>query len=178
MQGKTATLINILAFTLFVAFTIYLYNKNESSWEAETKSSKNKVDSLSELSLSLQDKVFQFEKNELMRIEAIKNMRFDPFDSDNFRIYGLYRDVEKKYSDMEISLRFNINNANAVKSSNVLGEKWFIIPVKGVHFWKEEESLTDIASLYYLEKKDSTLISKFNLDAGPGKHIFIPFDKN
>ena len=178
MQGKNATIINILAFTIFVAFTAYLYIKNQSRWEAGISSNKIKVDSLTTLATTLEERVVEFEKNELMRVEEIRNMRFDPFDSDNFRIYGLYRDVEKKYSDMQISLRFNINNANAVKSYNVLGEKWFIVPVKGVHFWKEEETLTEIATLYYLERKDSTLISSFNLDAGPGKHIFIPFDKN
>ncbi len=178
MKVNNATLINILAFAIFVAFTVYLYTKNKTKWETEARSNIAKVDSLSDLTATLEERLVQFEKNELLRIEAIRNMRFDPFDSDNFRIYGLYRDVEKRYSDMEISLRFNINNANAVKSSNVLGERWFVVPVKGVHFWKEEETLTEIASLYYLEKKDSTLISNFNLDAGPGKHVFIPFDKN
>lgn len=181
MQEKLShktTLINIVAFALFIAFTAYLYINNRNDWVEKSEKNTLLADSLSSVTSILETKVAQNDKDEAMRIEAIKNTRFDPFDSDNFRIYGLFRDVEMKYNDMKISLRFNVNNANAVKSSNVLGEKWFIVPVKGVHFWRENETLTDIAALYYLEKKDSLLISSFNLDAGPGKHVFIPFDKN
>ncbi|MBT30483.1 MAG: hypothetical protein CMO01_12565 [Thalassobius sp.] len=181
MDQKTSaipTIINIVAFTIFVAFTAYLYITNQNKWQSSSVENAHLADSLKKLTSEYQNQLEQYIANEELRTQTLKETRFDPFDSDNFRLYGLYRDVEKRYSPMEISLMFNVNNANAVKSNDVLGERWFIIPMKGVHFWEEEESLTDIASKYYEEKKDSVLISKFNLDAAPGKFIFIPFDKN
>ena len=172
------TIINILAFTIFVAFTAYLYITNQNKWQTSVENNAYLADSLKELTSEYQNQLEKYQEDEELRTQVLKETRFDPFDSDNFRLYGLFRDVEKRYSSMEVSLMFNVNNANAVKSSDVLGERWFIIPMKGIHFWKEGETLTDIASMYYAEKKDSLLISKFNLDGAPGKFVFIPFDKN
>ncbi|MEM1136494.1 MAG: hypothetical protein AAGI07_11705 [Bacteroidota bacterium] len=176
--SSTSTLINIIAFTVFVAFTAYLYLTNQHKWQLSAEKNTVLVDSLKQLTAMYQDQLEKYKQNEALQTQTLKETRFDSFDSDNFRLYGLYRDVEKRYSIMDVSLMFNVNNANAIKSNDVLGERWFIIPMKGVHFWKEGETITDIAALYYDEKKDSTLISKFNLDGSAGRYIFIPFNKN
>ncbi|MBX2842940.1 MAG: hypothetical protein KTR26_14310 [Flammeovirgaceae bacterium] len=169
--------INIIAFLVFSGFITYLYLQNKEEWEMKYINSSNKLDSLETLSVNLSEQLAKMEEDAFERNRAIYEYRFDPFDSDNFRIYGLFRDVEKRYSVLDVALKFNITNSKAIKWNDVMGERWFIVPVKGMHYLTEEDTYTNMAARYYEEPADSVLIPQFNLDPSPGKFVFVPFGK-
>ncbi|GAB4332687.1 MAG: hypothetical protein OHK0038_08510 [Flammeovirgaceae bacterium] len=163
----------LLAFILFSIFILMLYFYKVDKWNIAI----NKMDSLEQVANQTTKKLLLLEKQEKLKSENIKNHYFDSFDNDKYRVYGLLRDKEKKYKISEISTMFNIFNTNAIKVSEVMGEQWFIVPVKGVHFMQAGENATSLAKKYYTDAADSILIKKFNPNLEPYRHVFIPFNK-
>ena len=169
--------IGFAAFAAFTCLIALLYIKQKGEWENSSIHNTTQADSLSGLTNLLQERVAKLEEAESMRTKSIYENTFDPFDSDNFRIYGLYRDMTRSKKELDVAMMFHISNSGAIKAMDVMGERWFIVPVKGVHFMLPDETATKIATLYYDNPKDSTLILRFNLDPQPGKNIFIPFNQ-
>jgi hypothetical protein len=163
----------LLAFILFSIFILMLYFYKVERWNLAI----NKMDSLEQVANQSTKKLLLSEKQDKLKNENIKNHYFDSFDNDKYRVYGLLRDSEKKYKISEISTTFNIFNTNAIKVNEVMGEQWFIVPVKGVHFLQAGENATSLAKKYYTDITDSVLIKKFNPNLEPYRHVFIPFNK-
>lgn len=161
-----------VVFVLFCATIAILYLNNRREWMRELSEARLKVDSLS---LELAE-IRALRRKEAARIQHVREIRFDPFDADDYRVYGLYRDEEKQYSNVQMGKKFNIHPPNAIKTANILDERWHIVPIKTIHFYDGSESLTQIADFYYENPGDSILIEAFNPRMVPGKHIFIPFD--
>ncbi|MDW7694195.1 hypothetical protein R9C00_05550 [Flammeovirgaceae bacterium SG7u.111] len=174
----TLSIVTFVAFVAFAGFIFYLYFFNENKWQVDTTAYKQQVDSLKNLTQELQVRLASQEEYESKRAQHVYEYRFDPFDSENFRLYGLYRDVEKKYSTLDVALMFNISNAKSIKYSDVIGERWFIVPIKGVHYYSGDETITEIAMKYYEDPADSVLITRFNLEPEADMRLFIPFGKN
>jgi len=172
------SLVNLLAFVAFAAFVswLYLYKQGEQQVLIEKLAYQN--DSLRATFGNMKERLAYYQENEFYRQQAVYDNFFDPFDSENFRVYGLYRDVTGTKTKLDIALMFNISNANSIKISEVMGERWFIVPVKGVHYMMEGENYTDLASYYYEDPADSMLIKRFNLDRGSGENLIIPFGSN
>ncbi|MCS6832451.1 MAG: hypothetical protein NZ521_02665 [Flammeovirgaceae bacterium] len=163
----------VIAFVVFVIFILMLYFNKTQRWENAIQ----KLDSLERITQQQQKKIQLLERQEKLRTENIRNYYFDSFDNDRYRLYGLLRDTEKKYKISEISTMFNIFNTNAIKVSEVMGEQWYIVPIKAVHFMQAGESATTLAQKYYTDLADSILIKKFNHQLVPYRHVFIPFNK-
>jgi serine/threonine protein phosphatase PrpC len=163
----------LLAFILFSIFILMLYFYKVERWDVAI----NKMDSLEQVANQTTKKVLLWERQEKLKHENIKNHYFDSFDNDKYRVYGLLRDTEKKYKISEISTLFNIFNTNAIKVNEVMGEQWFVVPIKGVHFLQAGENATSLAKKYYTDVADSVLIKKFNPSLEPYRHVFIPFNK-
>jgi hypothetical protein len=173
-KGSWITLVAFLAYTGFIG---YLYLVKTGSNLDLSNAFNQERDSLEVELEKYKDLYAAFEQKEFQRAQSVYENQFDPFDSNNYRVYGLFRDIGKRYTAVDVAKMFHINSANAIKSSDVLGERWFIVPVKGVHYFAESETLTDIAKLYYKKPADSVLLIKFNVDAVPGRNLFIPFNK-
>lgn len=168
-KGSVATFVAFILFSLTIG-VLYINSRHE--WVYRASYAEYVADSLRvELadSRSLRNK-------EIQRIDNVRHNEFDPYDSQDYRVYGLYRDEERKYTASQVATFFNVFPPNAVKSSDVIGERWHIVPIKTVHFYDGNETLTEIAKLYYKNIKDSVLISRFNHTIDPERHLFIPFD--
>ncbi|MEN7551068.1 Stp1/IreP family PP2C-type Ser/Thr phosphatase [Rapidithrix thailandica] len=171
------TLLSVVSFLIFSAFIVLLYLQKQQAWEADLNKMQSYADSLKNVAYHYKEKAETLQQAQQGAIQSIRDHYFDSFDSDHYRLYGLLRDKNKEFNTAELSLRYNIFNTSAIKSSETLGERWFIVPVKGLHYVKEGETLTDIAEKYYTELADSSLVERFNPDVQPGKFIFIPFNK-
>ena len=166
---------SIASFVVFVLFGVtlaVLYFNNRMQWVSEVSRATALADSLT---IDIEEIIVLREK-EAARILAAQGNNFDSYDSDDYRVYGLYRDEERKYSAVQTGAMFNVHPPSAIKTTNVLRERWHIIPVKTIHYFDGSETMGDIAKLYYQNIADSTLIPKFNQEIKPGKHLFIPFD--
>jgi len=164
-----------LAFLFFVALISILYLQNRHSWKNEIAEQQILIDSLTSQIQLYADRVNELEQTETTAINSIRSHTFNSFDTD-FRIYGLFKTANKSQTRESISQRFNVYNASAIKYSDVLGERWFIVPVKGIHRLKEGESLGQLATLYYKKSADSVLLHDFNPIIAPQRVVFLPFD--
>ncbi|MGB0522640.1 MAG: hypothetical protein ACPGJS_06755 [Flammeovirgaceae bacterium] len=166
---------SFIAFLLFMSFIAALYLLNRGSWKEQAASQQLLIDSLQNHTQELSHRIAYLQKAKQQEIESIRTLSFDSFDEDQYRVYGLYRDKNKKQTLETISQKFNVYNAGAIKYSDVLGERWFIVPIKGVHFMREDETLEEISMQYYGNPADSMLIVQFNPVIKPLKSLFIPF---
>jgi len=169
-------LISFLAITIIISLVAISYYQQKQTWQNQINTYKKQYDSLSLALHEIQEDCEKERRTMSAQITDIRKNKFDAFNTQDFRIYGLYRDEEKQYTISQIADMFNINNISAIKHSDVLGERWFIVPVKGVHFVGTNQNATSIAKLYYKTIADSTLIIAFNKKIVVGKHIFIPFE--
>jgi hypothetical protein len=170
-------LITTIAVMLFTLTIIFLFLVNKSQWIEEKKAMQIRYDSL---------KIAQGSKSwkiqELLRYDSLQKLyfrdnRYDPLVSNNFRMYGLFKDFDNTYTISEVAAKFNISNPKSIKVSEADGQNWYIVPVKGVHLVRPKETATSIARLYYRNLTDSTLIKLFNQKLSVGQMIFIPFEK-
>jgi len=169
--------LTFVAFLIFAAIVVFLHLENRKYWVEDSIQANTKADSLQQSLMEMIERYDQLTQADANEIEATRSYLFDPYDSDNYRVYGLFRDRNKVYTVKEIAAKFNILPPTAIKSNDVLGERWFIIPVKGVHFMREGENLTQIAQLYYENAEDSTLIQDFNPIIESNMNLFIPFGR-
>ncbi|MCS7004654.1 MAG: hypothetical protein NZM38_04945 [Cytophagales bacterium] len=133
-------------------------------------------DSLSE-AFAKQERLYLKERQkDSARIKQIRENKLNALGNPLFRVYGLFFDANKQYTISQIAYQFRINNISEIKYSDFPKERWFIVPVKGVHFVDSGETATTIARLYYRKLADSVLIKSFNKTITPGKYIFIPFE--
>ncbi len=146
------------------------------AWVLDNERLKKENERLSERNEFLQNRMERMQLADSLKVRSIYENYFDPYDAENFRVYGLFRDAEQNYSVKSIAEKFNIETASAVKSSVVLGEDWYIVPVKGIHFVTKGDTPESIAKRYYFSPKDADLIRAFNKEISPGKKVFIPFD--
>ena len=166
---------NFIAFLIFVGILATLFLFSKANWERKLKVIQTEVDSLLNHSKELEARIEFMQKAESNRVESVIDNKFDSFDAGNYRVYGLFRDASKKMTREELSNTFNVYNAGAIQYNEVVGERWFAIPVQGVHFMQQDETLTEIAEKYYGNARDTALISSFNPRIEPDRHIFIPF---
>ncbi len=166
---------NFIAFLIFVGIIATLFLFSKANWERKLKVSQTEVDSLLNHSKELEARIEFMQKAESKRVESVIENKFDSFDAGNYRIYGLFRDASKKMTREGLSNDFNVYNAGAIQYNEVVGERWFAIPVQGVHFMQKDETLSEIAEKYYGNVKDTAIISAFNQKIEPYRHIFIPF---
>lgn len=164
-----------LAFLFFVAFISILYLQNRRAWQNELSAQAILIDSLTIQSHIFSDRITELEAVDNAVIQQIRSLEFDSFDPEHYRVYGLYRTSDKSLTRESISQQFNVYNAGAIKYSDVLSERWFTVPVKGVHQLKNGESVGSLATLYYTKVADSVLIQDFNPIIKPGRVLFIPF---
>ncbi|MEH0156652.1 hypothetical protein V6R21_21160 [Limibacter armeniacum] len=170
----------ILTFSVFVAFTalvLMLHRNNEAKWESRLEENKTLFDSLSKDVTLLSDEVEAFKKLQAKEVGSIKATGFDPYDGQHFRMYGLLRDKKRVYTRTMIAEKFNIYNPAAIEYKDAMDERWFIVPVKGVHYVKKGETAFSIGKLYYKNPKNHKLIQDFNPKINAGRYIFIPFEQ-
>ncbi len=167
---KYSPLISGIAALLFCLFIAALFLKSKSEFANANSSLKEKIE-------ELEAEINDYEGSKNLAIQSVSENFFDSFDSEHFRVYGLFRDPNQLYSLEDVTEMFHIYNKYAIKSSIVLGEKWFVVPVKGVHFVEKSDTPASIADLYYSSESDSTLITLFNPIIETGRFIFIPFNK-
>jgi hypothetical protein len=169
-------IVSTIAFVLFLSFLAVLYVADRTAWQNEIHIQKQQLDSLNKLAMQLLPQHNSIAAVEEQRIKAIAAHRFDAFNAGDYRVYGLFRDENKQFTISQISEKYGIHNLSAIKVTDVLGERWFVVPVKGTHFVKKGENAGKIAALYYKNAADSTLILDFNTNIRVGKFIFIPFN--
>jgi len=174
--SKRQLLTAVLVF-IFALFIIFLHLNSRESWIQQNLKVEDKAQAVID---SANAKVAQYEALravDSLRIRAFKMNYFDAYDENHFRVYGLFRDKGREYNISTVAKKFNITSPNAVKMSQVGDEKWFIIPVKAVHYVQKDETAQSIAQKYYFNKTDALLIQDFNLNnIQEGKLVFIPFN--
>lgn len=170
------SLVTTLLVFLFSGLLAVLYTNNRSDWLDENQQLQRTNDSLQVANEELLREWREVRRRDSLEVRKIYANYFDPYDAEEFRMYGLYRDAERQYSASEVAERFNIETASAVKYSLVLDEDWYIVPVKGVHLVRKGDTPESIAKRYYFSPKDAALIRAFNGKLKPGKFIFIPFN--
>ncbi len=167
----------LIFFTTYTLVVFFLYLINQQAWTAKNHQLNRQADSLKNQIAGYRQQLSNFKKRDSLQQVALASQKFDGYDSQGFRVYGLIRDEEKRYTVESISSKFNIFPPSSVKSADVLGERWFIIPIKGLHFVETNQSSGQIARLYYRDLKDSVLIQHFNPQIKEGRFICIPFDR-
>ncbi len=167
----------LIFFTVYTLIVFFLYLFNQQLWTSKNLEVITQADSLQRKVVELQEALEQAVALEKSRREYIKAHEFDGFDATGFRVYGLLRDEEKKYTEVSAGQKFNVFPPSSIKVSDVLGERWLIVPVKGLHFVSAGESFGQIAKLYYRDAADSVLLREFNPALRVGRFIFIPFSK-
>jgi hypothetical protein len=167
----------LIFFTIYTLVVFLLYLLNQQSWTAKNYKLTGELDTLKQKLSSYQDQIQQLGQKDSLQKADLAQQKFDGFDSQGFRVYGLLRDEEKRFTVESAAAKFNIFPPSSVKFSDVLGERWFIVPVKGLHWVESGETAGKIASYYYTRAADSVLILSFNPSLKAGKYIFIPFDK-
>lgn len=165
------------AFSAFFLLLMFLYLQKHGFMGMQALESQQKSDSLMLVNARYQRQLEIFSEQETNRFAKVRDNYFDAYDNQHFRIYGLFRDKARKFSENDVSVMFNIFNPNAIDSKEVMGERWFIVPVKGLHYLQPGESITEITNYYYQNPADSQLIKKFNFKVEAGRHLFIPFSQ-
>ncbi len=167
------------AFFMFLCalLVIFLHLNSRQNWKKEMQRTQIRAELLLDSAQRISAQAQLQKQDDSLRIRAIKMNYFDAYDENHFRIYGLFRDKNRSFSEAEVAKKFNIASPNAIKKSEVGEEFWFIVPVKGVHFVKQGESSQSIAQKYYFDPKGAALIEAFNYQQiKAGKTIFIPFN--
>lgn len=100
--------------------------------------------------------------------------KFDPLDRKNFRLYGLFKDENNELSAAKLAEKFNVR-ADAVKSFDAEGGKWYIVPIKIAHYLRKGETAEGLARRYYKNNKKASLILDFNKRFDAETWIYIPF---
>ena len=175
------TIITILSVFGLTLFLIFLFLVQKATWEQENEALKTELDSLrtssENLALEFEEKVEQRRVSDSLMHRKVYDNYFDAYDAQNFRLYALYKDSERKYgSDSDLARAFNIENSESIKSNSVLGEMWYIVPIKGIHFVEKRQTWTSIARKYYHNLNDSTLLKTFNKELQPNHFIIVPFN--
>jgi len=172
------TVVSVFGLTLFL---IFLFLIQKAAWKQENDALKVELDSLrtssQNLALEFEEKVEQRRVSDSLMHRKVYDNYFDAYDAQNFRLYALYKDSERKYSSVSaLAHAFNIENSESIKSNRVLGEMWYIVPIKGVHFVEKKQTWTSIAKKYYHNLNDSTLLKTFNKELKPERFVIVPFN--
>jgi hypothetical protein len=176
VAGSLKEILTSLLVFAFCVLLVVLYLANKSAWQHDLAAARQEADSLRNMWHSQSDVFSRQRQGDSLRAKLIYDNYYDPAVENDFRLYGLYKDKAGTYTIQTLARRFNISNENSIKSSEVAGEKWYIVPVKGVHLVLKGESAGSIARLYYFNPADSALIRDFNGVVRPGKMVFIPFN--
>ncbi|GAA4829235.1 hypothetical protein [Algivirga pacifica] len=165
-----------LVFSLFAALMLLLFFSYETYWEQklESKDAIRQEEQLKVEELIGQIKELQADKKQ--QINAIREEAFDPYDKKQYRMYGLFRDTKNQYSRTTVAELFNIYAPAAIESKVKMGERWFVVPVKGIHWVEKGDTAFSIAKLYYENPENHRLITRFNGKLKAGTFVFIPFE--
>lgn len=172
-KGALITALSVFFLSLFI---IFLFLSSKATWTQKIKEAEAEVEPLRQENITMRSKLEFYRKQDSVYASMIGGRAFDPKVLDNFRIYGLFKDKGKKYTTGEIAEKFNIPNEKSIKVSEVDGDNWFIVPVKGTHFVRKAETATNIAKKYYADMADSILIKDFNPVIKMGNMVFIPYN--
>ncbi|TAD95636.1 MAG: hypothetical protein EAZ97_15170 [Bacteroidetes bacterium] len=167
LNNLISSAISVFFITLFL---IFLYLNNKSLWNQKLKASLEVIDNLRNQQAYIDEKIA-----DSVNPNAVKKQVFDP---KQVHIFGLIWDINKQLNPESLALQFNISDISAIKEHEVDGKRGFLVPVKAVHWVKNQETAWSIGSKYYLNSQDSKLIEEFNGKIQTGKTIFIPFSKN
>ncbi|KXX71481.1 hypothetical protein [Flammeovirga sp. SJP92] len=171
------TIYNFAGFVLFTLLVIFMYNKNKTNWKGELDVKQQEIAQLQKALNKANDKIHSYDNYQKLHTQSIAERNFDAFDSERYRMYALFRDVRNKFDRNQVAEKFNIYNPLAIETKVVMGENWFIVPVKGTHLVQKGETLKKIASLYYDNPKEGIqLIQQFNPQVVEGHSIFLPFE--
>lgn len=173
------TLITAMSVFFLSIFIIFLFLSSKEAWQQKIKEASTypseKIQDLLKENMTLKAKLDFYRKQDSVYTKLIAMRTFDAKDTENFRIYGLLKDKGKKYTLEEIAIKFNIPNEKAIKITEVQGDNWFIVPVKGIHFVRKAETASSIAKKYYTLLRDSVLIKEFNPSIKIDNLVFIPY---
>ncbi len=172
------TIVSVFGLTIFL---IFLFLVQKATWQQENELLKSEVDSLrtssQNLALEFDEKVEQRRISDSLMHRQVYDNYFDAYDAQNFRLYALFKDSERKFgSSSNLARAFNIENSESIKSNSVLGEMWYIVPIKGVHFVEKKQTWTTIAKKYYHNLNDSTLLKTFNKELKANRFVIVPFN--
>ncbi len=170
------TLITALSVFFLSLFIIFLFLSSKAVWIQKIKEVEAEVEPLRQENITMRSKLEFYRKQDSVYAAMIGGRTFDPKVLDNFRVYGLFKDKGKKYTTEDIAEKFNVPNEKAIKVSEVDGDNWFIVPVKGTHFVRKAETASTIAKKYYINVADSMLIKDFNPVIKMGNMVFIPYN--
>ncbi len=175
------TIITILSVFTLTIFLIFLFLIQKADWKQENDLLKTELDSLrtssQNLAIEFDEKIEQRRISDSLMHRKVYDTYFDAYDAQNFRLYALYKDSERRYnSTSNLARAFNIENSESIKSNNVLGEMWYIVPIKGVHFVEKKQTWTTIAKKYYHNLNDSTLLKAFNKELKTNRFVIVPFN--
>jgi hypothetical protein len=172
------TILSVFGLTLFL---IFLFLIQKSAWKQENDAIKTELDSLrisnQNLVLEFEEKIGQRQISDSLMHRKIYDNYFDAYDAQNFRLYALYKDSERKFGSISnLARAFNIENSESIKSNSVLGEMWYIVPIKGIHFVEKKQTWESITKKYYHNINDSILLKTFNKELRPNNFIIVPFN--
>jgi hypothetical protein len=159
-------------------FIIFLFLSSKAAWQQKIKEASMyppEIEDLRKENIALKAKLDFYRKQDSVYTKLIAMRTFDAKDTENSRMYGLFKDKGKKYTLEDIAAKFNIPNERAVKVTEVQGDNWFVVPIKGVHFVRKAETASSIAKKYYTLLSDSVLIKEFNPTIKMDNLIFIPY---
>lgn len=187
---KRKSILAILFIIFCVVFWIisgYYHKKNLGAGNEELKLAYQRIEQLKSEASNLNTQLMTIKTREQKRIEKIKHRAFD-FDAKHLRIYGLIKSnttsIPPQFlTKSQMAAMFNVKEETIrdinFKKSNT---SWFLIPIKGLHYVEEGETLLDLAQKYYIDTGNSILIRYFN-DIKEGESIkegtllCIPFEK-
>jgi hypothetical protein len=177
-EFSSERLITTIAVMLFTLTVFFLFLTNKSEWLEEKRQMQAKYDSLK---IAQGDKSWRMQEAlycDSLQKQYFRNNRYDPLVRNGFRMYGLFKDLDNIYTIGDVAEKFNISNPKSIKVSEVDGQNWYIVPVKGLHLVRPRETATSIARMYYRNLADSVLIKQFNHKVSSWQMIFIPFEQN
>lgn len=155
---------------------ILMHLTHEANWQTRLKTQLAAADSLQQ-EIAARDSLLElWQEEDSTRIKAVYNNYYDAFDEKGYRVYGLYKTPENQISLVKLARKFNIENPNSIKKSTALGQDWYVVPVKGVHYLKKGETPLQVARLYYHNPKDVDILKAFNPKWEAGRNIIIPFN--
>jgi hypothetical protein len=172
------TLITAMSVFFLSIFIIFLFLSSKAAWQQKIKEASMyppEIEDLRKENIALKAKLDFYRKQDSVYTKLIAMRTFDAKDTENSRMYGLFKDKGKKYTLEDIAAKFNIPNERAVKVTEVQGDNWFVVPIKGVHFVRKAETASSIAKKYYTLLSDSVLIKEFNPTIKMDNLIFIPY---
>lgn len=172
------TLITAMSVFFLSIFIIFLFLSSKAVWQQKIKEASMyppEIEDLRKENITLKAKLDFYRKQDSVYTKLIAMRTFDAKDTENSRMYGLFKDKGKKYTLEEIATKFNIPNEKAIKVTEVQGDNWFVVPIKGVHFVRKAETASSIAKKYYTLLSDSVLIKEFNPTIKMDNLIFIPY---